>query len=87
MTAEWGEDYHGRSCLIFRKSRGKISEDEVRDYIRKNYYGGTYVHMIDAEEEGEPQMFGDELDEQKGDIWILHEPDVIKQEIIERAEG
>lgn len=82
MTVEWTQDFHGRYCLAFRKKKGKIREDEVKEYIRSKQLFGVYVHMIDAEEEQEPQ-WGEEAE---GDTWLLYEPSVIKDEIIQRAE-
>ena len=83
MTVEWENDIHDRNCLVFRKNKGKINQEEVKEYLRSKMMYGVYVHMIDAGEEQEPQGMWDE--ETQGDTWFLYEPYEIKQEIIERA--
>ena len=37
LTAEWDEDTNGRTVLLIRKSRGKITLDELTEFLLRDF--------------------------------------------------
>jgi hypothetical protein len=72
VTFEWGEDLHGRSVLLARKARGKISVSEIQEVMmRDERYHGAWAVLFRAREDSGYQGWGD--DEPKGDVLELYQ--------------
>ena len=72
LKHHWTEDYRGNSALCIEKSRGKISLDELEEYLR--YEARIHSHfmiMINASESAGD--IGWPVEEPKGDRMLLYE--------------
>lgn len=75
LGAEWNGQPSTTSVICIEKTRGKLTFEEIKDTLRKEYACGNYMMFIDAREESEPQ-FGE--DDPKGDYVELVEQDEVK---------
>lgn len=72
LTFEWDKDIYGRSVLIARKSRGKISIAELQEEMSRDYrYNGGWAIIVRAQEESYQGWGGGE--EPKGDVVELYQ--------------
>lgn len=71
ITYEWEEDYRGRSVLVVRRKKGKLTWSEVLEELTDSgeYYGRRL--LLELNVTGELPM--DLYDE--GDVWMLYQPD------------
>lgn len=70
---EWEKNVHGKSILLAKKKRGKISIPELQEAMRDDYrYEGGWAVVFVVREESGYQGWGDS-EEPKGDILELHQ--------------
>lgn len=68
IEAVWDRDVHDNSILVLEKEEGKLSREEVEEFLTNSHNGsfkGNYVMLIRAGE-------GQEGEEPKGDQWELY---------------
>lgn len=71
LSFEWDEDMRGKSVLVARKSRGKISINELQEEMSRDYrLEGAWVVFVRAKEDSY-QGWGDN-EEPKGDVVSLY---------------
>lgn len=71
IEIELCKDRQNISCFAVSRKTGKLSYDEVMEYLfRHGYYGCTYIILMSVPEDELP----DDLYDNKGDIWLLYEP-------------
>ena len=82
LTTKWehlGAVYKGQpsttNVICIDKKRGKLSVEEIKDTLRREYGCGFYMLFIDAREESEPQFCEDVP---KGDHVELVERDEVR---------
>lgn len=75
LTAEWDEDIVGRPVLLIRKSRGKITVDELVDFLLRDYRFTNYAYaMVINVRESMCEGSGWLMDEEpKGDVVELYQ--------------
>lgn len=75
LTAEWDEDITGRMVLLVRKSRGKITLDELTDFLLRDYRFTNHAYAIVIQvKESMCEGSGWEMDEEpKGDVVELYQ--------------
>jgi len=72
ITFEWDNDIRGRSILLARKKRGKITVAELREELSRDWrYSGAWALIVRAQEESYQGWGGGE--EPKGDALELYQ--------------
>lgn len=81
LEGYWSQDNLGRNCLVLKKSKGRINQLEVYEWMEShNMSGCSYIHMADCPSDEVPaDLYEDE------DKWFLYEPEEILGEIASRA--
>lgn len=75
ITLEWDNDCRGNSVLLVRKSRGRLTLDEITEALRYEKHGqycGRYAIMVNASENTCGTGWMDEI-EPKGDVVELYQ--------------
>ena len=73
IAFEWDKDRHGRSVLLAKKARGKISIRELQEAMTGDYnYMGAWAIVLVAREDSGYAGWGD-IDEPKGDVLELYQ--------------
>lgn len=68
IEAVWDQDAHDNSILALEKEEGKLSLEEVKEFLSHSHNGsfkGNYVLIVRSEE-------GQEGEEAQGDQWVLY---------------
>ena len=75
LTAEWDEDITGRMVLLVRKPRGKITLDELTDFLLRDYRFTNHAYAIVIQvKESMCEGSGWGMDEEpKGDVVELYQ--------------
>ena len=76
IEAMWDYDMHDNSILVLEKKRGKLSLNEVGDFLRYEKRGGfkgNYVLIIRATEATCGGSGWMDEEEPKGDQWVLYQ--------------
>lgn len=74
LTAEWDEDLIGRPVLLVRKSRGKITVDELIDFLLRDWrFTNRAYAMVIKVNESMCEGSGWDMEEPKGDVVELYQ--------------
>lgn len=68
IEAVWDQDTHDNSILVLEKEEGKLSLEEVKEFLTHSHNGafkGDYVLIVRSEE-------AQEGEEYQGDQWVLY---------------
>lgn len=75
LGAQWQGNPTTTNVICIEKKRGRLTLEEIKDVLRKEYGCGHYMLFLDAREEDEPQYCEEAP---KGDYVELVERDEVK---------